>query len=413
MKPLLSMPSQNRPSDIRFQSWRVHASAGTSDIFLLDFLSLCPSCRSHRCRCCFHAIFAPAVLTIIICLGNVQNPGNAPQLALRDVSPLTMAENSPPPTGNSRISAPPRSPYPDAPTSDTQVEQRSTSQTSAPFPPLAQRVSSFQSSLLGPGRNSPPPSDSATSEGWSSAVGRPALGQTGRHIERQQGEIDRLKRELNAETSFRQELEKRHDLSSTRIQQLETENMSLKQESETYDGIIRRKDRKLADLKSEKETERVGRKEAEGQIQAAYGERDQALAGCRRQVSEAKEKEKHATLHAEILEQSHKQLAREYRTKIPEIREELQKARKGREEELDRVKRLEIVIDQQKQELNKQAMTLGVAGDQLDKYGATTSNARVAVDGQADEILKMEEELAEVRFWLRHGRAVAGAQHPH
>ncbi|KAI9662150.1 MAG: hypothetical protein M1831_002846 [Alyxoria varia] len=372
MKPLLSMSTPNRPSDVRFQSWRVDANAG-----------------------------------------NAQHLGTAPQLALREVSPLTMAENNPPSTGNSRISATPRSPYAGTPTSDVQLEQRSISQTSAPFPPLAQRVSSFQSSLLAPGRNSPPPSDSATSEGWSSAVGRPALGQTGRHIERQQTEIDRLKRELNAETSFRQELERRHDLSSTRIQQLETENTSLKQESETYNGIIKRKDRKLAELKSEKETEQIGRKEAESQIQAAHGERDQALTDYRRQVSEAKEREKHATLHAEILEQSHKQLAREYRTKVPGIREELEKARRGREEELERVKRLEIVIEQQKQELNKQAMTLGVAGEQLGKYGATTSNAKVAVDGQAEEIQKMEEELTEVRFWLRHGRAVAGAQHPH
>ncbi|KAL9063333.1 MAG: hypothetical protein Q9157_008293, partial [Trypethelium eluteriae] len=72
-----------------------------------------------------------------------------------------------------------------------------------------------------------PTNDENSNSAWSSAVGRATTGKSGRVIERLMAENDRLRRELRAELSAREELQKRLETSRPITEALQVENSNL------------------------------------------------------------------------------------------------------------------------------------------------------------------------------------------
>lgn len=166
-------------------------------------------------------------------------------------------------------------------------------------------------------------------------------------------DIDKLKRELNAEFLHRQEIEKRDDLSRSTIEGLKAENANLQQAKEIDAAVLRRRDRKIEDLKADLETERAKRTQAEEAAKQASAQRDEVIANSRRELSEARELAKHATSHADVLEQSHKQLGTEYRQRTETFANDLQRLTEDRDDERKKVKRLDVVVDHLRQEVDR------------------------------------------------------------
>ncbi len=202
------------------------------------------------------------------------------------------------------------------------------------------------------GAPSPGPENSPAT--WSSAVG-PATtsGKSGRVIERLMTENDRLKREVNEQRIKCQELEKSLQTYKPQIEALRQENDNLSHARDVDSGLITRRDRKIEELKADLATERQRREKAESLARQRQQEKDDHEEQSRRDMQQMTESTKHATLHAEILETSHRQLAAEYRARAAAWKTDLGQVTEAREQDRQKLGRLDVVSDQMRQELER------------------------------------------------------------
>ncbi|KAL2352174.1 hypothetical protein BJ546DRAFT_1064447 [Cryomyces antarcticus] len=186
---------------------------------------------------------------------------------------------------------------------------------------------------------------------WSSAVGRATIGKSGRVIERLMAENDRLRREIKSEIASREELQKTLSTSKPRVDSLTTENDNLVQMRTVDLGVLSRRERKIEELKADLKAERVRRELAETKATELGRQRDEVTATAKREVEEARDREQHAITHAQILESSHKQLSAEYRQRTETITKTIRTLTAEREDDRRKYQRLDIVVDQMRQEL--------------------------------------------------------------
>lgn len=227
-------------------------------------------------------------------------------------------------------------------------------------------------------------------------------------------DIDKLKRELNAEVLHRQELERREDASRNTVTGLQTENANLLQAKEVDAGMLKRRDRMIADMKAELEGERARREAAEKSASQSAQEREEAVTTSTRQTAEAREIAKHATTHAEVLERSHKQLGTEYRLRVDKMANDLGKIEQDREEDKQKVKRLDVVVEQMGQELDKANKTNGRIRETYDSYRdeserrLKTMQARQEAGEAAEAGMRKEAEriMGEARYLINLGKNV-------
>lgn len=181
-------------------------------------------------------------------------------------------------------------------------------------------------------------------------MGPATLGTTGRVVERLQAEIDRLKRELHAEISHRQEVEKQDKLSQGTNHSLRTENANLQQAKDTDANIISRRDRKIVELKQDLDAERTRRVQAETAAREALQSRDETIASSNRELSDMREKMKHATNYAEVLRQNMEGQNRDFQQRVDSNRSELQQLRDNRDSQAQTIHRRDVLIEQYRQE---------------------------------------------------------------
>ena len=208
------------------------------------------------------------------------------------------------------------------------------------------------------GTTSSPSAASPASENspavWSSAVGPAASsGKSGRVIERLMTENDKLKRDLNAQMIKCQELEKSLQTYKPQIETLRQENDNLSHARGVDSSLISRRDRKIEELKADLVVERQRREKAETLARERERQRDEIEEQSRRDVQTLEESTKHATVHAEILETSHRQLAAEYRARAETWRKDLGSLAEGREQDRQKLARLDVVADQMRTELER------------------------------------------------------------
>lgn len=189
---------------------------------------------------------------------------------------------------------------------------------------------------------------------WSSAIGHATTsGKSGRVIERLMSENDKLKRDLNEQMIRCQELEKSLQTYKPQIEALRQENDNLTHARSVDSNLIARRDRKIEELKTDLVTERERRETAESLARQREREKDDMEEQTRREVQSMTESTKHATVHAEILETSHRQLAAEYRARAEAWKKDLSAIADNREQDRKKLTRLDIVADQMRQELER------------------------------------------------------------
>ena len=240
----------------------------------------------------------------------------------------------------------------------------------------------------------PSPGSENSPATWSSAVG-PATtsGKSGRVIERLMTENDKLKREVNEQRIKCQELEKSLQTYKPQIEALRQENDNLSHARDVDSGLISRRDRKIEELKADLVVERGRREKAEMLARQREREKEEAEEVGRREVQAMTESTKHATLHAEILETSHRQLAAEYRARAAALRTDLGQITEAREQDRQRLGRLDVVNEQMRQEGERARR---VNEQIVECWGKMSGENEARVKGMVEETGRERERAAEL-----------------
>ena len=189
---------------------------------------------------------------------------------------------------------------------------------------------------------------------WSSAIGHATTGgKSGRVIEKLMSENDKLKRELNQQVIKAEELQRNMQMCRPQIDALKAENDNLSHARGVDSALISRRDRKIDELKADLVQERERREATEQRSRQLERERDDAVEDKRRDVQSLTESTKHATLHSQILETSHKQLSAEYRARMESLKNELNTLKDEREHDKQALAKLDVVSEQMRQELER------------------------------------------------------------
>ncbi|KAL9085781.1 MAG: hypothetical protein Q9165_007413 [Trypethelium subeluteriae] len=253
---------------------------------------------------------------------------------------------------------------------------------------------------ISPTTPTPTLNDENNNTTWSSAVGRATTGKSGRVIERLMAENDRLRRELRAELSAREELQKRLDTSRPITEALQIENGNLAAMRASDAAVIARRERKIEELKTDLEGERRGREGAERRANESVRGREDAERRAEREVREAGERARYAMVQAEILEGSHRQLRGEYRQRTETLARGVQEAVRAREEGRGRLQRLDVVVGQMGQELERANRVNGELRGLVDEYGRESERKVREVGEEAEEKdregKRLREEMGEV-----------------
>ena len=225
--------------------------------------------------------------------------------------------------------------------------------------------------------------------GWSSAIGHATTsGKSGRVIERLMTENDKLKRDLNAQMIKCQELEKSLQTYKPQMEALRQENDNLSHARGVDSSLISRRDRKIEELKADLTGERERREKAEALARQRETEKEAGEEQSRREIQSMAESTKHSTVHAEILETSHKQLAAEYRARAEAWKKDLSAVADAREQDRQKLARLDVVADQMRQELER---TKKLNGDVVEAWERLREESDGRVRGIVEENEREEE----------------------
>lgn len=163
-------------------------------------------------------------------------------------------------------------------------------------------------------------------------------------------ENDKLKRELELSMLRAQELEKTLATYKPQMDALRHENENLSHTSSVDSGLLARRERKIEELKADStaKTERTSR--AEALVRQQQRQIEELQEQHIREHQSMMDQTKHATVHAEILETSHKQLSAEYRARREAWERDLANLHEDRDQDRHRMARLDVVYEQMRQE---------------------------------------------------------------
>ena len=233
---------------------------------------------------------------------------------------------------------------------------------------------------------------------WSSAVGHATLnGKSGRVIERLMAENDRLKRELELQILRSQELERNLETMRPQIEGLRTENDNLKHANSMDGTILARRDRKIEQLKAEVATERSRREASDQLARRLERQNEESQDTARRDVQLAQEEAKHATTHASVLEQSHRQLSSEYRQRAERWQKDIAVLQAQIKINNDKYDRLDVIGEHMRIETDRARQTQEEMAEQWDKYQKAHEEWKAALDDVANfengKMRKLSEDM--------------------
>ncbi|KAF4553546.1 Hypothetical protein D9617_6g092770 [Elsinoe fawcettii] len=238
-------------------------------------------------------------------------------------------------------------------------------------------------------------------------LGNTGLGKSGRVIERLMAENDRLRREMKAEITKREELARAVATAKPKVEKLETENARLMNVKGMDDAVIKRRERKIEELKAELESERTRREDAEKRAADSEKEKDEVVEALRKDLAVTREEARHSNVHAEILQTSHAQLAKEYRQRVAGLHKSLRDLEGQKEEDRKRLARLDVVGGQMRGEVERMRRMHAELLNVWHKF-ETTKNLEVegmeegarklsvGIDEKEKEKVKLAEDMVEV-----------------
>lgn len=236
---------------------------------------------------------------------------------------------------------------------------------------------------------------------WSSAVGHATTtGKSGRVIERLMAENDRLKRDLELQLLRSQELERSLQTIRPQLEAARTENSNLSHLKSVDGGLLARRDRKIESLKEDLATERSRRETSEKLLRRTVQEQGDSTEKARRDVQRAQEEAKHSNTHAAILEQSHRQLATEYRTRAERWRKDVDEIQLARQDDSKKLARLEVVADQMRAEADRSRKLQADFVSQFDGYKTAAETWKQGLEGvtmvETERSRKLSEDMETV-----------------
>ncbi|TKA31796.1 hypothetical protein B0A50_01875 [Salinomyces thailandicus] len=246
---------------------------------------------------------------------------------------------------------------------------------------------------------------------WSSAVGHATTsGKSGRVIERLMAENDRLKRDLDIAVMRSQDLEKNLATLRPQMDALQAENDNLSHSSTVDTSILARKERRIEELKADNvaKTERMA--SAEALVRQQQRQTEELQEQQSRDHQNMLDQTKHATLHAEILETSHKQLSAEYRARREAWERDLDTLHRERDDDRARMARLDVVCEQMRQENERtrkvQTEMMAKWEDMEDAMHSTLDQGEQVHEKARKKSVEMDQVVNEMR-WLMGVQKVA------
>lgn len=181
-------------------------------------------------------------------------------------------------------------------------------------------------------------------------------------------DIDRLKRDLLIETTRRQELERRDEATKDTLARLQTEVGHLERARDTETTALGRRDRKIEEMRVEVEREKERRERAEEEAKQAVRIADE-------RVSEAEEMRRRACDKADrvdqemlVLQGEHISMEHEYRRRTEALEKVFGQVLEEKEEERAKVQRLDVVLEQMSQEIERANKVNAKMGGAFEQY---------------------------------------------
>ncbi|RPA79243.1 hypothetical protein BJ508DRAFT_416029 [Ascobolus immersus RN42] len=214
-------------------------------------------------------------------------------------------------------------------------------------------ASAATSPSLNPDRSSSPDLALHGIENGLNAHGKPSGGKSGRVIERLMAENDRLRRELKVETTAKEEERKAREAIRSSRDLLQSVNDNLVHQTMVDKASLARKDRKIEELRGEKDQEKAKRTAVEENLMAHVQEVDQQMAAMQKDLQSARTERDQANNQYETLKSSWKRLDDTYRSQFDKLRRQMEALNTERERDRQLLQRLEITVEQQRQEVDK------------------------------------------------------------
>ncbi|KAF3162666.1 hypothetical protein EYR41_006323 [Orbilia oligospora] len=237
------------------------------------------------------------------------------------------------------------------------------------------------------------------------SIGRSA-GKSGRVIEKLMAENDRLRRELKSETAKREEEQRRAEAARSSRDSLQSINENLVHQTNIDKTSISRKDRKIEELRSEREENLKKRQDAESNLRKYVADQDARVAELAKDLSaEVAERERYARQY-DVLAASWKHIEDRYQTSVNRLKKRIEEVAAEEKKNKTTVAKLEITIEQQRQEIEK----MGAArrkieqayNERIDHTEEELKKVKKLTDGESGEVAEKLKEAMEAASQLRH-----------
>ncbi|MCJ1449800.1 hypothetical protein MMC28_000128 [Mycoblastus sanguinarius] len=299
---------------------------------------------------------------------------------------------------------------------DTPVKQQSNSASRVASPSLSEADLSLNSPQYL--SNMGTPTSELGGVNWSSAVGRATTGKSGRVIEKLMGDNDRLSREKKLATVKLDEEVKRSESARSALETLQISNANLLSMHETDKGFLSKKDRRIEELRSDLEAERLRREKAEKETRESRREREEAVEKLRRDAAEDREQARRSNSQYEVLSRSWKCLEEQYERQTQKLKADLKCLRTEIDNDQQKLARLEVIMEQLRQEGEKSRRAKEKLSSDFQAYkveqevGVRGIKERAEKNNAANNrtFKQMESLLGEMRYVLNVKKNVRGVE---
>ncbi|KAI5817138.1 hypothetical protein BZA77DRAFT_245548 [Pyronema omphalodes] len=189
--------------------------------------------------------------------------------------------------------------------------------------------------------------------GLATSPTRMTTGKSGRVIEKLMAENDRLRRELKVETTAREEERKAKEAIRQARDSLQSTNANLILQNNIDKGSLARKDRKIEELKAERDFEREQRLEVDIRAKMLLKEGDDQVQELKNMLNREKEQRLLAVNQYDTVREGFQRLSDSYKQRVERLRAQLEALGSEREKDHAFLMRLEVTVEQQRQELEK------------------------------------------------------------
>ncbi|KAI5848996.1 hypothetical protein BZA05DRAFT_446084 [Tricharina praecox] len=245
---------------------------------------------------------------------------------------------------------------------------------------------------------------------------RTTTGKSGRVIEKLMAENDRLRRELKVETTAREEERKAKEAIRQARDFLQSTNDNLILQNNIDKSSLARKDRKIDELKAERDFEREQRLELDERSMIQIRESDSQVQDLKNMMSRSQAERELAVNQYNVVREEFRRLDDSYRQRIERLQVHLTAISAERERDHKFLQQLEVIVEQQRQELEKLRLAknkitdkCGEVIEQADSEMARIKKMAITQERKLDETV---ESAQETLFALRRLIGVEKAFRP-